>query len=234
MTYVMADLHGEYDKYIKMLEEIDFSEVDDMYVLGDIVDRGPDPVKLLTDMSMRVNVYPILGNHDFMALHVLRKLCVEITDSNYATQIDADTLKALSIWQKEGGNTTLEAFRELEPEDREALLEYIEEFVPYEEVEINGKSFLLVHGGVPYEKRDIPMEKQDISELITERPDYEVRYFADKYMVTGHTPTASINPFYAGRIYSANGHIAIDCGACFGMKLGCLRLDDMAEFYVDQ
>ena len=29
-----------------------------------------------------------------------------------------------------------------------------------------------------------------------------------------------------------NNHIAIDCGAGFDKPLGCIRLDDMAEFYV--
>ena len=50
MIYVMSDIHGEYDKYIKMLELINFSNADELYVLGDIVDRGKEPVKVLLDM----------------------------------------------------------------------------------------------------------------------------------------------------------------------------------------
>ena len=37
MTYVMSDIHGEYDKYRKMLEQIDFCDEDTLYVLGDVV-----------------------------------------------------------------------------------------------------------------------------------------------------------------------------------------------------
>ena len=37
----MSDIHGEYDKYLAMLEQIDLSEDDTLYVLGDVVDRGP-------------------------------------------------------------------------------------------------------------------------------------------------------------------------------------------------
>lgn len=57
----------------------------------------------------------------------------------------------------------------------------------------------------------------------------------DKYVITGHTPTMAIkeNP-RPGYIYRGNNHIAIDCGCCFkGGRLGCLRLDDMEEFYVE-
>ena len=38
---------------------------------------------------------------------------------------------------------------------------------------------------------------------------------------------------YKGKIFMLNGHIALDCGAAYGLPLGCLRLDDMKEFYVE-
>lgn len=40
MTYVMSDLHGMYDKFIAMLEKIDFSDSDELFIIGDIIDRG--------------------------------------------------------------------------------------------------------------------------------------------------------------------------------------------------
>ena len=53
MIYVMSDLHGEYDKYLAMLKKIKFSDADELYILGDVVDRGKKPVEILQDMSMR-------------------------------------------------------------------------------------------------------------------------------------------------------------------------------------
>ena len=49
-----------------------------------------------------------------------------------------------------------------------------------------------------------------------------------------HTPTQLIedNP-NPGQIYYNNYNIVIDCGCAFGARLGCLRLDDMKEFYLD-
>ena len=38
-TYVMSDIHGEYEKYCRMLEKIALSEEDTLYILGDVVDR---------------------------------------------------------------------------------------------------------------------------------------------------------------------------------------------------
>ena len=147
MTYVMSDLHGHYDKYLAMLDRIGFSDDDTLYILGDVIDRGPQPVTLLLDMSMRANVIPLLGNHEAMASALLRRLCVEITEENYATQITADILRAMQVWQEDGGDTTLSEFRALNAEDREALLDYIDDFLPYETLTVAGNRFILVHGG---------------------------------------------------------------------------------------
>lgn len=232
MTYVMSDIHGRYDMYIKMLEKIGFSNGDDLFVLGDVIDRGSDGVKVLLDMSMRENVFPLLGNHELMALRILEKLCVEITEDNYSTQLDMDTMMGLSLWQMDGGDTTLKGFRSLNAEDKLFLIEYMRDFSTYEVINVGGNDFILVHGGVPYDERHIPLYGQDVNKLVTERPDYEKVYFEDKYLVTGHTPTCNISPEYDGRIYVKNRHIAIDCGAGFEKTLGCLRLDDFKEFYV--
>ena len=40
MIYAMSDLHGCYNLYVKMLEKINFSDEDTLYLLGDYVDRG--------------------------------------------------------------------------------------------------------------------------------------------------------------------------------------------------
>ena len=41
----MSDIHGCFDKYQKMLRRIDFAPEDTLYVLGDVIDRGPDGIK---------------------------------------------------------------------------------------------------------------------------------------------------------------------------------------------
>ena len=55
MKYVMSDIHGRYDKYADMLELIHFSEEDELYILGDVIDRGPDGIKILMDIMERSN-----------------------------------------------------------------------------------------------------------------------------------------------------------------------------------
>ncbi len=233
MVYVMSDIHGQYEKYCKMLEKINFSDEDELYVLGDVVDRGQDPIPLLRDMSMRFNVFPLLGNHDYMAAYILSKLNVEITEENYQTHLNSADIELLSAWLVDGGESTLAQYTALPSNERIYLLEYLAEFSPYEELTVGGKRFVLVHGGLSPFAEEKPLAAYDVFSLLVERPDYTKRYFSYKFLVTGHTPTCVIGEEYSGKIYQKNGHIAIDCGAGWGMPLGCIRLDDFCEFYVE-
>lgn len=232
MIYVMSDLHGQFEKYLEMLKKIEFSDRDELYILGDVVDRGPHPIRLLMDMSMRSNVFPLLGNHDWMAMEILKKLNTEITEENFSTHLDEKWMEILSMWMADGGNTTMREFRALSMEDREALLEYFSEFALFEELEVGGSRFVLVHGNLPNFDPQKTLEDYDGIGMINSRADYERVYYSDRYLVTGHTPTCEINEAYKGRIYRKNQHIAVDCGAGWDLPLGCIRLDDLKEFYV--
>ena len=68
--------------------------------------------------------------------------------------------------------------------------------------------------------------------MIWGRCDYTKQYYKDKYLVTGHTPTFNIDEKYKNKIYINNNHIAIDCGAVYNGRLGCICLNTFKEFYV--
>lgn len=232
MIYVLSDVHGQETKYRAMLEEIRFRPADTLYVLGDVLDRGPEPMKILRDMMSRPNVVPILGNHEFTAAYCLRFLLKEITEDAIA-ELDDIQWAALEEWFLNGGRATLSAFQRLSPEERLDIWDYLNEFSLYEEVSIGGKDYLLVHAGLENFSPDRPLEDYALDELIFGRPDYSRLYYPDKYVVTGHTPTQTIpgNPA-PGRIFRLNNHIAIDCGCAYGGPLAALCLDTGEEFYV--
>lgn len=73
MMYVISDIHGCYDQYMELLEKIMFSENDMLYILGDVVDRGPKSIEVLQDMMKRKNVIYIIGNHDYLMYVVMKK-----------------------------------------------------------------------------------------------------------------------------------------------------------------
>ena len=231
-TYVMGDIHGEYDKYCRMLEKIALSAEDTLYVVGDVVDRGPQPMEILLDMMNRENVYPICGNHDFLALDMLKKLDVEITEENAETHLDVNTMNEFLDWMHDGGRTTMEGYRRLSDEQKRDVLDYLADFAMYEAAEVGDRVFILVHAGLGNFRLGKKISEYTIKELIMDRSDPDRQYFEDEsiFVVTGHTPTLLISG--KAEIYHSHNNICIDCGACMGGRLACICLDTMEEFYV--
>ena len=227
MIYAMSDLHGCYDKYIKMLEKINFNDNDTLYILGDIVDRGDGGIKILQDIIKRRNVIVIQGNHDYSACRLLKMLCMPSDNAEYEK---ARSLYA--FWRIDGGKPTYENFVALPPKEQKKILSYMNSFLIYDEVTVNGNTFFMSHT-VPEKNRMQNFGELLCQDFIAGEPEYEKVYFDDKFIVTGHTPTGFINPEYTGRIWKGNRHIAIDCGAVFGNPLGCICLDTSEEYYVE-
>lgn len=227
MTYAISDLHGCYDKYIKMIEKIHLSENDTLYVLGDVIDRGRGGVRILLDMMSRQNVRFIIGNHEYSAQRML-DLSVHYPPETLIKIYPAD----YSAWMLNGGEPTLKAFSARPVKTKKELIKYIEMSLTRECITVGGRKFHLSHTLPEY---GIGKALYGISYegFIYGEPDYEMKYADDVYFVTGHTPTGLIDPAYNGRIYQKNDHIAIDCGAVFGNPLGCVCLDTLEEFYVD-
>lgn len=232
-TYCISDIHGRYDLFLELLEKIQLKNEDTLYIVGDILDRGPNPIRIITKLMEMPNAICIAGNHEMMALNCLKFLMQEVTDASLE-QLDEKMLDDLVTWQYNGSETTIGEFRKLNSEMQQSVLEFLEDFLPYEELTVKGSKYLLVHGGLGgfYQKKK--MQDYSIQELVWDRIDYNETYYSDIHIVTGHIPTQEItgNP-NPGYIYRKNNHIAIDCGACMPEgRLAAICLDTGEEFYV--
>ena len=226
MIYAVSDIHGCYDAWLRALDAISFSDDDTLYVLGDMADRGPAPIRLLRDMMARPNVIPLLGNHEYMAATVLRRLLVEITDDNAESYLTADDLLGYAAWMENGAETTLAELRRLSRAEQADVLDYLADCELYAEVSAGGRDFVLVHAGFEPFVPGKPLWEYGVEHTLftTSRPGAD--YFPDRWLITGHVPTPD------RRIHRDGRHFSIDCGCCFGGNLAVLRLDDLREFYV--
>ena len=77
-TYIISDIHGEYDLFIELLDKIKLKKEDTLYILGDVLDRGPNPIKTLRKLMEMPNAVCMVGNHELMALECLEFLMKEI------------------------------------------------------------------------------------------------------------------------------------------------------------
>jgi len=212
-TYVISDIHGQYDMFMELIDKIDLKQTDTLYILGDILDRGPHPIKVLKKLMEMPNAICIVGNHELMALECLEFLMKEITDM-FIEELDKEMLDNLVTWQYNGSKSTIDEFIELSSDEKQDVIDFIKEFLIYEEVAASERDYLLVHAGLGNYSPEKDIEDYSLHELIWLRADYDVQYFRDTFVITGHTPTQTIvdNP-RPGFKYRKNNHIAIDCGA---------------------
>ncbi|MBQ9080164.1 MAG: metallophosphoesterase [Clostridia bacterium] len=228
MTYVTANLHGCYTKFMELLRQIKFKDRDVMYILGDIVDYGDEPMELVCDLSMRYNVFTIAGEHDFRAARMLSGFQKMLSSGN--TSPDAKYIAEMQAWMQDGGKSTLDGYRALDAEMKEGALDYLSDMGLYEEISVGGKKYVLVHAGLG----DLAEggEGECAPEKFFNAPvDPTSRPMQGKTVIIGHIPTSEIAGAEDNCIYRGDGVIAVDCGAGRGGRIGCIRLEDGAEFY---
>jgi len=231
-TYVVSDIHGEYDLFAGLLEKIRLKEDDSLYILGDIRDRGPHPIRTLLKVMEMPNAICLAGNHELMAIECLEFLMTEITEKSIE-ELDEKMVDNLLTWQYNGGRTTIQEFCALDRKMQRLVIDFLKDFYIYEEMTVNDRDYLLVHAGLGgfYPGKEI--EQYSLEELIWSRAEYDIQYYEDIYVVTGHTPTQGIigNP-RPGYIFKKFNHIAIDCG-CYRPdgRLAAVCLDTGEEFY---
>lgn len=220
MIYCISDIHGEIDRWNTMLNLIQFSSSDTMYVLGDVIDRKPYGIQILQDIMDRPNVHMLLGNHEQMMLD---------------TFCSGNEYDARYLWSCNGGGITFRTMTyKLSVEERMRILRYVRKLPDHLEIEVNGRAFYLVHGNIGQTRHDRIWGRPEPPPVEPPIP--------GKTVIVGHTCTYFMHALVDGydesrpfEIFHAPGLIDIDCGC--GNKtslrrLACLRLDDMAEFYI--
>ncbi len=231
MIYVIGDIHGSKAKYDEMLSKLSPADTDAVFVLGDVIDVGDDSIEILQDMMYRANIYPVLGEHEYMAKKVLPLIEKAKTLDEAKNMLSGEDKARLDKWLTMKSEKTISDFLALSEEEKESIIDYLSEFQPYEEVEAGGKTFVLTHAGINNFDADKELEDYSEEDFVFAETDYSKVYFPNKYLITGHTPTVAINQKLMGKVYSKNGHIAIDCGAAYGGRLAAICLDALKLHY---
>ena len=79
-TYFIADVHAHYNLFVKLLEKINYSSTDKMIILGDIIDKGDNSIKMIKFVRNHSNIQMILGNHEYYFLNEYHNLMKNFND----------------------------------------------------------------------------------------------------------------------------------------------------------
>ena len=124
MRYVVSDIHGCYEEYLELINKIALGDEDHLYILGDALDRGPEPMKVLQDIMNRQNVTYIIGNHDYLFLYFIHKLGLDLSE---AENMSEDDISDFQTYLKDGGLSSIEAFIKLSEEEKQAVCDFLKE-----------------------------------------------------------------------------------------------------------
>ena len=184
MTYVVSNLYGRLDKFEKLIKKIGLKESDTLYILGNIVDYGDDSIELVNDISVRYNVYSVLGEHDYKAYLLLSEFDRMLKEGGVPS---ANFSRDMIAWAQDGGQATLEAFKNADADSKEGFLDYLSDLPVFEEVTLkNGKEFVLTCRGIDNFNKETDLYDYELEDFMNGYLDLDETYYSDKTMVVGY------------------------------------------------
>ena len=217
MTYVAYGFDGSLEKFNSIIRQINFGEKDIMYILGDLA-CGEGAMELVCDLSMRMNVYPVFGKKDFLALKLLSGFDKMLREGSAP---DESYIEQMKFWVANGGQPVLDGFRELDEDMREGVLDYLGELMLYDEVTVRGKTYFMLNGGIANFDPETDPEDYEPADFASSKLDMNKEYYPDKIMITANAEQGVYD-----KITQRNANICIGCERC-----ACLRLEDGEKFY---
>jgi serine/threonine protein phosphatase 1 len=178
--FVIGDIHSQCNKLKKLLQISGFNYQEDLLIsLGDVVDRGPNPMSTIKELLKIKNTINIMGNHDYSFNIWCRNIEMKhLLDSKY------------------GSNITMISYLNLTENKKNQIIDFLNSQIPYF---IDDQNRLFIHAGIDMTS---PISENTISTLIWDRTFFEsvlssqpsknikirtIEDFSEIYI--GHTPT---------------------------------------------
>ena len=247
-TWVIGDVHGCFDDFIKMINHKDIQPEDNIILIGDIIDRGPNSYKMIQwaieHVSQSGKYQMVCGNHEDNIIndfnrckhHVEKRWCSSSVHSLADMDIcEMHTDYDFTSYMYAEGFETVESVR--------SIVDWFKSLPLYKNVAVTNKNgqtkhYTIAHAWYgPKLSRDDIVWYRDINDF-TNALEGDYRPESDEILVHGHTPTPIINvpnKEPSSDILIRDHSINIDCGCVFrqyGGKLAAIRLEDLYAIYV--
>lgn len=234
---VVSDVHGHGHFLERLLEKAGFGDGDELIILGDIIEKGPDSLgtlRLVMELSRRPNVHAAAGNVDSWQFALIEDEGQEASEALFRC-----SRMAKSLW---GGCLFLDFCREMgidEPKDERETARAKElvrthfhrelKFLRGLPSILEAGNFLFVHGGLP--KNWEELEGGDATPVLKFDDFLRRGGSFDRCVVVGHWPVclyrrerADFNPLadMEKNIISIDG----GCGLKRDGQLNCLIIPD--------
>ena len=192
---VTSDIHGHLSYLKKVLENASFCDDDILFIVGDIIEKGPENLETLRyiiKLCKSGNVIPLIGNVDAYRLKLIYELSEENVNSFYNYLLGLRQWIGTSFYEELANEC---GYSINNPEDillsKQAVITHFEDefkFIANLPTVVETQNYIFVHGGL--------REKQvsdNVGKSIFELTKFDA--FAentsevfDKYVIAGHWP----------------------------------------------
>jgi len=212
-VWAVGDVHGQADALRRLLLDMDLQPGDEVVLLGDLIDRGPDSHGVLVMARDFDHVHAIQGNHEGMML---------------ATYTSSDASDRWH-WTGNGGDAALSSMPGDTPSERDRAASRWVPFLQGLPTEIVLDRHRMVHAGYDWRR---PLDQQTDEDRTWSRTIVHAKEPVDpqRQVLVGHTPTQMLDGYglsdpkgaYRSRVLLPDGRpslIMLDTGAAYGRRL---------------
>ena len=200
--FAISDIHGCFLSFEALLDKIALSTSDQLFLLGDYIDRGPDSKKVIDKIfQLKADGYEVnclAGNHDYA-----------IIESKANPSFYKDWYHG---W---GGKQTIEGF---DVKSLDQIEQKYWDFFNSLEMTIEVDNYILVHAGLDFNMEN-PL-RPDIEMLYIRNWYEQIKYdwLGDRIIVHGHTPVPYFHIKVMVERLDEKKYLDID-GGCFAQHL---------------
>lgn len=167
----ISDIHGCFNTFKRLLKQIDLTKNDELYLLGDFIDRGLHSREVLDYImylqGQNYKVHCLRGNHEQMMLNALT---------------DPEKERA---WRLNGGKATMDSFGAFMPRDIPVRYYQFVQSLPYF---YETRDYIFVHAGLNLDQENIFEDQHAMLWIRKWEQQADAKQLNHKIVVHGHTP----------------------------------------------
>lgn len=209
--FAISDIHGCRQTFAKLLKTIDLQKTDELYLLGDYIDRGPDSKGVIDFIwELQTTGYTVRclrGNHEQMLLN---------------------SCKPANQWADAGDPALLASFGVGRVQNiPQNYKEWMNRLPYYFEVD----HFLLTHAGLNFNQPDPMKDLESMLWIRNWRADVDRRWLNGRIVVHGHTPAKRSVIEHFHQYATATPAVDIDNGCVYTTyeEMGALCAFNLTE-----
>jgi serine/threonine protein phosphatase 1 len=214
---VISDIHGCDEEFAELLRVANYNpDRDQLVLLGDYVDRGPNALGVVERVMGLVQAYGAValgGNHEDLFLDWL-------DDLEGSERFLREIVGGLETIRSFSAGADLAQARGVIADTRSQQIDFLRALPDWHEAD----GYIFVHAGIDPAAADWRQTSSHLFRWIRNEFHF-TPHRARETVVFGHTPTNRLHPEETcSDIWYGNNIIGIDGGCVFGNQLNCLEI----------